>query len=159
MRHITQEGLDLIKFWESLKLVVYLCPANYWTIGYGHYIRGFDKTRDTRTIMADNPFPDGITKLEALKILADDVVDAQAAVLRLIKVPLTDGQYDALVSFTFNLGAGRLQASTLRRRVNANLHSEAVVELRKWVYGGGKRLNGLIKRRNMEAAFYVKQQV
>lgn len=155
MRHITPEGLELIRRWESLQLLVYLCPGNYWTIGYGHYLRAFDKERDTRTHMANNPYPNGISKAYAERLLALDVADAEAAVLRLIRVPLTDGQFAALVSFTFNLGAGRLQASTLRRRVNAGLHEEAATEFGKWVFSGGKKLRGLVLRRQEEAMLYA----
>ena len=74
--------------------------------------------------------------------------------LRLISVPLTDGQFDALVSFTFNLGAGALQRSTLRRKVNRGEHEDVPAELIKWVWSNDKRLRGLIIRRRAEAFAY-----
>jgi len=77
-----------------------------------------------------------------------------AAVLRLIDVPLTDGQYDALVSFTFNLGAGALQRSTLRRKANREQHVEVPKQLMRWVWAGGRKLKGLIRRREAEALIY-----
>ena len=80
---------------------------------------------------------------------------AERAVLRLISVPLTDGQFDALVSFTFNLGAGALQRSTLRRKVNRGEHKGIPSELMKWVLAGGKRLPGLVRRRQEEGASYA----
>ena len=83
-----------------------------------------------------------------------DVGIAERAVLRLISVPLTDGQFDALVSFTFNLGAGALQRSTLRRKVNHGEHESVPAELMKWVWAAGKRLPGLIRRRKAEALHY-----
>lgn len=74
--------------------------------------------------------------------------------LRLISVPLTDGQFDALVSFTFNLGAGALQRSTLRRKVNRGEHQAVPAEFMKWVWAAGKRLPGLVRRRRAEAFAY-----
>ena len=79
---------------------------------------------------------------------------AERAVLRLISVPLTQGQFDALVSFTFNLGAGALQRSTLRRTVNREEHADVPAELMKWVWAGGRKLKGLVKRRKAEGLLY-----
>jgi len=70
-------------------------------------------------------------------------------------VALDDGQFDALVSFTFNLGSGALQRSTLRRRVNREEHEAAPAEFRRWVWAGGRRLKGLMRRREAEAQLYV----
>ena len=80
---------------------------------------------------------------------------AERAVLRLITVPLSDGQFDALVSFTFNLGSGALQRSTLRRKVNRQEYEDAALEFGKWVWAGGRRLKGLINRRKAEAALFL----
>lgn len=79
---------------------------------------------------------------------------AEQAVCRLIKVPLTDGQFDALVSFTFNLGSGALQRSTLRRKVNHEEHEEVPDQFMRWVWAGGKKLRGLVMRREAEASLY-----
>lgn len=142
MRHITQNGLALIKQFEGFMAEPYLCPGGYWTIGYGHVIQ--------------NPkdYPYSLTRDEALELLAKDVIIAERAVLRLITVPLNTGQFDALVSFTFNLGAGALQRSTLRRKINREDHVDAPAEFRKWVWAGGRKLNGLVKRRKAEALAY-----
>ena len=142
MRHITQEGLDLIKDFEGLYLESYICPGGYPTIGYGHVIR---KGRES---------PKKITKEVAESLLRKDVEWAEFAVLRLIDVPLTDGQFDGLVSFTFNLGSGALQRSTLRRKVNREEHREVPAELLRWVWAGGKKLKGLIRRRIQEGKRY-----
>jgi len=112
MRHITQDGIDLIKRFEGFSATVYICTAGYPTIGYGHLVREAER------------YEQGITEAAAEALLRRDVQAAEKAVLRLIDVPLTDGQFDALVSFTFNLGAGALQRSTLRRMVNRQAHSE-----------------------------------
>lgn len=144
MRHITQAGLDLIKRFEGFSHIVYICPAGYPTIGYGHVVKLQERER----------FASGITREQAEALLRQDVQTAERAVLRLIAVPLTDGQFDALVSFTFNLGAGALQRSTLRRKVNRRDHVNVPAEFRKWVWAGGRKLVGLILRRGAEIVRY-----
>jgi lysozyme len=146
MHHITDEGLALIKRFEGFSAIPYLCPAGWWTIGFGA-VRG----PDGQPVTAATP---PIAEEEAEVLLRRDVALAEHAVLRLIIVPLADGQSDALVSFAFNLGAGALQRSTLRRKVNREEHAEVPGEFRKWVWAGGKRLPGLVKRRNAEAGLY-----
>lgn len=142
MRHITQEGIDLIKRFEGFSPIVYICPAGYPTIGYGHLVREAEK------------YEQGITEAEAEDLLRRDVQAAESAVLRLIDVPLTVGQFDALVSFTFNLGAGALQRSTLRRKVNRQAHSEVPGQFMRWVWAGGQKMKGLIFRRKAETELY-----
>ena len=142
MRHISQQGLDLIKFYEEFSAVPYICPAGYSTIGFGHLIK------------PDEHF-NHIDLQEAEKLLSVDVQIAERSVLKMINVPLTVGQFDALVSFTFNLGSGALQRSTLRRRVNGRLHLEVPAELQRWVYARGKKLKGLVRRRLSESILYL----
>lgn len=142
MRHASEDGLRLIRRFEGFSAVPYLCPAGYLTVGYGHVVKNPDAFRQP------------ITEDEATEILTVDVETAERAVLRLIAAPLTDGQFDALVSFTFNLGAGALQRSTLRRKVNREDHEDAAAEFLRWVWAGGRKLNGLIRRRQAEAALY-----
>ena len=144
MRHITQEGLNLIKQFEGFSPTIYICPAGYPTIGYGHVVRNEEKER----------FDAGIDQEQGEELLRRDAQVAERAVLRLITVPLTDGQFDALVSFTFNLGSGALQRSTLRRKVNREEHAEVPEQLMRWVWAAGKRLKGLAKRRAAESAVY-----
>ncbi|AGH85719.1 macromolecule metabolism [Ralstonia pseudosolanacearum FQY_4] len=117
----------------------YVCPAGYWTIGYGH--------------LCDPTHPP-ITQAQAEVYLAADLVTALNATLRYCPVLAAEpqGRLAAIVDFTFNLGAGRLQTSTLRRRVNQRDWSAAASELRRWVYGGGKVLPGLAARREAEVA-------
>lgn len=125
----------------------YLCPANVWTIGFGatRGVGGAPITPQTKPVSPD----------EAEALLVRDVRAFEVAVLRLVRVPLTDGQFGALVSFTFNLGAGRLQASTLLRKVNAGLFDQAADEFPKWVMAGGQRLSGLVLRRQAERAMFL----
>jgi lysozyme len=142
MRHITQDGIDLIKRFEGFSSMVYICPAGYQTIGYGHLVRSGESFNE-------------ISETEAEELLRKDVESAERAVLRLVNVPLTDGQFDALVSFTFNLGSGAFQRSTLRRKVNRQAHVEVPAQLMRWVWAGGRKLNGLVRRRNTESMRYV----
>lgn len=153
-RQVSEKGIRFIMLREGWSATVYLCSANYWTIGYGHMIRGFDKTRDTRQFMDANPYPNGISTAQAEKLLDRDLDVAERAVERYITAPLNDAQFDALVSFTYNLGAGALQRSTLRRVVNREDHEEVRREFMKWVNSGGKRVKGLIIRRGLEADLY-----
>jgi GH24 family phage-related lysozyme (muramidase) len=145
MRNISKTGLDVIKRFEGFSPTVYICPAGYPTIGYGHLVKPHERERFAR----------GITAEQAESLLRQDVESAERAVLRLITVPLTDGQFDALVSFTFNLGAGALQRSTLRRRVNRGDHAGVPPEFRKWVWAGGRKLQGLVRRRGEETSIYT----
>jgi GH24 family phage-related lysozyme (muramidase) len=144
MRNITDKGLSLIKSSEKLVLTTYICPAGYPTIGYGHVVKASEA----------ESFAGGITEAHAEELLRQDVVSAQRAVLRLIRVPLSDGQFDALVSFTFNLGGGALQRSTLRRKLNRGDYESIPAELMKWVWAGGRKLKGLVVRRRSESIMF-----
>jgi GH24 family phage-related lysozyme (muramidase) len=144
MRHVTEDGIDLIKRFEGFSPTIYICPAGHPTIGYGHVILEDEKER----------FSAGIDQEEGEDLLRRDAQLAERAVLRLINVPLTDGQFDSLVSFTFNLGGGALQRSTLRRKLNRQEFEAAAGEFRRWVWAGGRKLKGLIKRREAEAALF-----
>jgi lysozyme len=115
----------------------YICPAGYWTIGYG------------RLCKPDHP---PITEEEGETFLRQDLRTALNATLRYCPLLAAEpeGRLAAIVDFTFNLGAGRLQTSTLRRRINQRDWAAAATELRRWVYGGGKVLPGLVTRREAE---------
>ena len=144
MRKVSEEGLRLIKRFEGFSETVYICPAGYPTIGYGHVVLDHE---------VEN-FAYGISEEQATDLLRQDVAIAERAVLQHINVPLSDGQFDALVSFTFNLGSGALQRSTLRRKLNRQEYRLAAKEFGRWVWAGGKKLKGLIHRRNAEAALF-----
>ena len=143
---VPQAAIDLAKRFEGFHRVPradpgrahpYVCPAGYWTIGYGH--------------LCDPKHPP-ITEAEAESYLAVDLMTALNATLRYCPVLATEaeGRLAAIVDFTFNLGAGRLQNSTLRRRINQRDWIAASQELRRWVYGGGRLLPGLFARREAE---------
>lgn len=140
MRHVNEATRDLVKHFEGLSLTPYLCPANYWTIGWGH--RCAEGTRP-------------ITLHEAELLLVADLMLAGKHVSRLITHPLTENQFGALCSFVFNLGPGRLSSSTLRRKLNAGEVFGAAVEFRKWKFAGGQVLPGLVRRRAAEEALFM----
>ena len=131
------EGFHRVARADSGRARPYICPAGYLTIGYGH--------------LCDSKHPP-ITEAEAEVYLARDLQTALVATLRYCPVLATEpeGRLAAIVDFTFNLGAGRLQTSTLRRRVNQRDWGAARQELRRWVYGGGRVLPGLVARRFAE---------
>ena len=147
MIEVPKAAIDLAKRFEGFERKVkrgieitaipYICPAGFWTIGYGHFC---------------DPKHPPITEAEAEAYLARDLQTALAATLRYCPVLATEpeSRIAAIVDFTFNLGAGRLQTSTLRRRINQRDWGAAATELRRWVYGGGKVLPGLFARREAE---------
>lgn len=136
--------MNLIKQFEGFSSRIYLDAAALPTIGYGHLLRAGEAEM----------FKNGISEVAGEALLIKDALAAEQSVLRLVKVPLTDGQFDALVSFTFNLGGGALQRSTLRRKVNRQEHTDVPPEFLKWVWAGGKELKGLIRRRTAESLLY-----
>ncbi len=147
MRLPTDRGYALIARWEGFRTRPYRDSAGVWTIGHG-------TIRDARGRRVTQWHRE-IDQAEALVFLRRDVRWAAAAVTRYISVPLADEQFDALVSFTYNLGTGALQSSTLRRKVNAEEHAEALREFLRWTFAGGRRLRGLWLRRKAEALLYM----
>lgn len=139
---IPSAAIDLIKRFEGLSLKAYRCPAGLPTIGYGHLL-----SRDPKADLSQ--WPD-IDQSRADELLAIDAAKSAASVARLITVPLTEGQRAALISFVFNFGGGNLQASTLRRVINRGDIDDAPDQFRKWVYAGGVKLPGLVRRRAAE---------
>ena len=147
MIEVPQAAIDLAKRFEGFHRVPkfdperrahpYICPAGYWTIGFGHLCK------------PDHP---PITEAEAEIYLAADLQTALNATLRYCPILATESEnrLAAIVDFTFNLGAGRLQSSTLRRRINQRDWVSAGSELRRWVHGRGKVLPGLVVRRIAE---------
>lgn len=149
---VPQAAVDLAKRFDGFHRVPkneplrrahpYICPAGFWTVGFGHLCK------------PDHP---PITEMEAEVYLAQDLTTALTATLRYCPVLVTEYELRlaAIVDFTFNLGAGRLQSSTLRRRINQRDWLAAAFELRRWIYGGGKVLLGLVKRREAESTLMV----
>lgn len=141
MRVTSNECYDLMKHFEGYSSKAYKCPAGVWTIGYGH-----TGTVDERGMT--------ITMEEALELLERDALIAEQAVERLIDVSLQQYQFDALVSFTMNLGQGNLERSTLRKLLNEGDYEGAANEFPKWRMSNGKPLLGLERRRAAEKLMF-----
>lgn len=131
---------EKIQEFEGLRLTAYKCPAGVWTIGFGH-------TKGVKMGQA-------ITKAQAETLLRGDLLPCEEYV-RGLNLELTQGQFDALVDFCFNLGTGALQRSTLLQKIRTKADERTIRgEFAKWVNAGGVRLQGLVKRRAWEADRY-----
>lgn len=139
---LSTEGLQLLKRSEGFRSHTYNDVNGFPTIGYGHRLR------------SGEAFPHGISEEQAAGMLAADVRDAEQAVARLVRVPLTQGQFDALVDFCFNLGAGRFESSTLLKVLNSSRYAEAAEQLLRWDIAGGVVNAGLKARREAEFALW-----
>ena len=133
-------GVELIKQFEGLRLQSYQDSVGVWTIGYGHTLTAGPNQR----ISAD----------EAHWLMIQDVIDHEVHIKRLVKVPLKQGEFDALSSWVFNLGGGSLASSTLLRKLNAGDYAGAASEFPRWNKAGGEVLAGLTRRRAAERKMY-----
>jgi lysozyme len=134
-------GLDLLKKSEGFRNRTYRDVAGIATIGYGH------------RILPSESFPKGIDETQATQILIHDIEQAEKAVRKFVKVALTQGQYDALVDFVYNVGANHLAASSLLRELNIGRYDAAAEQLLYWDHAGKKEVAGLKARR--EAEFHL----
>ena len=138
----SQKGVDFIKRHEALRLNSYLDAVGVWTIGYGH-------TKTAKKGMT-------ITEAEAEKLLVDDLKHAEDEI-NSHNLPLKQHQFDALASFIFNVGTGAFRTSTLLKRIKTDVnHPDIINQFNRWIYGGGKVLSGLVKRRRQEVDIYTK---
>src|ERR1039458_2529994 len=136
--NLSASGLLLLKKSEGFRDRTYLDVAGLPTIGFGH------------RLVHPECYPGGITQTQAEVILQWDVREAEQAVERLVKVPLSQGQFDALVDFTFNLGSGRLAGSTLLQNLNAGKYDAAATALLPWAHSGEHEIASLKARREAE---------
>ena len=139
--NISDTGIAAIKSYEGVRLNAYLDSVGVPTIGVGHTLG----VKISDTITAD----------QADEFLRADLEDAEDAVNQLVKVPLNQGQFDALVSFVFNLGRGSLQRSTLLKLLNAGDYDGAADQFLVWNQAGGRVLPGLVKRRTSERIMFL----
>ena len=144
MRKINEAGLSIIKTFEGCRLTVYLDIAGHKTVGYGH----MNDLMVVGTV---------ITQEAADSLLEDDLKAAECATMAQVKVPLSDNQYSALVSFVFNLGASTLIRSHLLRFLNNKDYVEAAKEFPKWDEASGNVVPGLLNRRLAEQALFNKE--
>jgi lysozyme len=143
-RHSNSKGIELIKFFEGFKVKPYICSGGFPTIGFGHKILSNESFKQISQATAEN-------------LLKQDLYIAEKSVLRHISTTLNNNQFAALVSFTFNLGGAALQRSTLRQKINYDLHEESSNEFLRWIYVGGKILPGLVKRRKAEQHLFMSE--
>ena len=138
----SQDCVDLVKFFEGFEGKAYLCPANVWTIGYGR----------TKNVQEG----DRITKVQAERDLLEELEEFAEQVLNSVKVELTQNELDALTSWTYNLGVGNLNSSTLLKKLNAGDKDSVPSEMLRWNKASGKVLAGLTRRRQAEADLWTK---
>lgn len=156
---VSKECINMIKHHEGVRFRPYRCPALLWTVGVGHVIDPSHikvPLNDRKNL----PIPDGwdrqLSATEVDDILAADLASFERGVLRLCPSGLTQSRFDALVSFSFNVGLGNLQRSTIRMCHNRGDFEGAAEAFMAWTKAGGKELPGLVKRRKDERALYLK---
>ena len=135
------EGLALIKKFEGCELKAYQCSAGVWTIGYGH-------TKDVVEGME-------ITQEQAEQMLVDELHEYESYINKYVTVALSQNQFDALVSWVYNLGPANLSASTMLKVLNSGEYEDVPAQMKRWNKAGGKVLEGLIRRREAEACLFV----
>jgi lysozyme len=137
---ISNTGIDLIKHFEGCELKAYICPANVWTIGYGH----------TKGVLDG----DVITETQAHEMLVEELKEYESYILNAVEVDLNQNQFDAMVSWVYNLGSGNLNSSTLLKVLNSGDYAGVPEQIMRWNKAGGKVLAGLTKRRQAEANLF-----
>lgn len=143
----SEKGVALIRQSEGFSATPYQCPAGIWTIGFGStfHVDGTPIKRGDATV----------TIAQALDLLRATLMQYEAEVTRSVKVPLTQGQFDALVSLTYNIGTGNFRTSTLLRKLNEGNYGAAAGQFERWDKAGGVSLPGLVKRRAAEKALFM----
>ena len=151
--------IDLIKLYEGVRAKPYRCPAKLWTVGVGHVLYPSQAKlpmdqRDSIMLATQDNRLFSSSEIDAL--LNADLARFRAGVLRYCPIAATrQGVFDALVSFSFNVGLGSLQKSTIRMKTNRGDFTGAAAELMKWTKAGGKVLPGLVKRRAAEQVLFL----
>jgi|TARA_B100000287_G_C20301941_1_gene650227 lysozyme len=138
---ISDKGIGIIKQFEGCQLIAYQDAVGVWTIGYGH----------TKGVSEG----DIISSAQAEALLLKELKEYEDYVNKLVTVPLHDYQFDALVSWTYNLGPTNLANSTMLKKLNEGKYNEVPDEMRRWNRAGGKVLEGLVIRRDYEAKLFA----
>lgn len=142
---ISDGGLNKLKKFEGLELCPYLDSAGKFTIGYGHLIKPHEKNLLKRCI----------SESEAERLLINDVGTAEKYVNEYVSVPLTQNEFDALVSFVYNIGGGAFKSSTMLKKLNSGNKIMAANEFERWIYAGGTKNKGLLARRMAEKKIFI----
>jgi lysozyme len=137
---IGSKALDIVKYYEGFRAKAYICPAGVWTIGYGS-TKGVKKGQV-------------INEATAVSYLARDFTEFENVVNKLVKVPLNQDQFDALVTFVYNVGPQNFKTSTLLKLLNSGDYASVPAQMKRWNKGGGKVLDGLVKRRASEGVLF-----
>lgn len=141
---ISQEGIALIKKFEGCELMAYQCSAGVWTIGYGH-TKGIEEGME-------------ITQQEAEDMLVEELHEYENYINDNVTAPLSQNQFDAMVSWVYNLGPANLKSSTLLKVLNAGNYDDVPFQIRRWNKAGGVTLDGLIRRREAEALLFQNKE-
>lgn len=155
---VSDDAIKGIKKDEGVRLRPYRCPALLWTVGVGHVIDSNHikvKLDERKNIPLPPEWDRVLSMAEVDAILANDLATFERGVLRLCPQGLTQGRFDALVSFSFNVGLGNLQRSTIRMKHNRGEFEDAAESFMQWTKAGGKELPGLVKRRKHERELYL----
>lgn len=148
---MSSHGLELLEQWEGFELEVYNDSAGLPTIGVGHLLTKSELSSGKITINGvPVKYSNGLTQQQVTDLLAQDVQPAAAAVNNGVKVPLDQNQFDALVSFTFNVGTAAFAGSTLLKLLNQKQYDQVPTQLLRWTRAGGRVVQGLVNRRNNE---------
>jgi GH24 family phage-related lysozyme (muramidase) len=142
---ISENGINFIANWEGKRNKRYKCSAGVWTIGIGHAIK------------PNETFKEPMTEKEIQDLFRKDIIGFENAVNKNVKVKLNQNQFDALVSFSFNVGVGAFASSTLLKLLNQGKYSEASDQFLRWVNAGGKAVLGLQRRRQAEKELFLKK--
>jgi GH24 family phage-related lysozyme (muramidase) len=147
---LSKQGAQLIATFEGFRGQLYNDAANHCTIGYGHLVHHgpIDGSESAE-------FKAGVSRERALELLQEDAGKAAAEITRCVKVPLEQHQFDALVSFVFNVGTGAFRESTLLRLLNEGRYDTVEEQLARWTKAGGQTLQGLVNRRRAEAELFT----
>lgn len=141
---ISQEGISLIKKFEGCELTAYQCSAGVWTIGYGH-TKGIEEGME-------------ITQQEAEDMLVEELHEYENYINDNVTAPLSQNQFDAMVSWVYNLGPANLKSSTLLKVLNAGKYDEVPFQMKRWNKAGGVTLEGLIRRREAESLLFQNKE-
>lgn len=146
MKTTSQLGIDLIKSFEGFRAETYSCPAGIPTIGYG----------TTKIDGIEIPFGLVVTEEDAELLLKEDLVKFEHVINSLVKVELTQNQFDSLVCFVYNIGEGNFKKSTLLKLLNSGEFEKASNEFPRWNKANGKVLDGLTRRRSAERDLFLR---
>ncbi|MBX7225027.1 MAG: glycoside hydrolase family protein [Chitinophagales bacterium] len=147
---ISQKGIDFILSYEGFRANKYNDAAGHCTIGYGHLIHRGNCNDDS----SEAQFSGGITQERAKELFMERIRPVELLINEEVKTEMTQAQFDALCSFTFNVGSGAFKGSTLLKKLNAGDYDAVPVEMNKWVNAGGRKLEGLVKRRKGEGEMF-----